>query len=76
MREKNSSLTVRIKSNTKEELKKLAKKKGLTMSELVNECLTNIVEREILKNKDMEQLEKRVAETDKKLLKLKEKMRW
>lgn len=73
---KNSSLTIRLECKTKENLKKIAKKKCLTMSELVNECLTDMVERENLKNNYNEQLEKRIVATDEKLFKLKEKLKW
>lgn len=73
---KNSSLTIRIECKTKENLKEIANKKGLTMSELVNECLTDIVERENLKKNYNEQLEKRIVATDEKLVKLKEKLKW
>lgn len=73
---KNSSLTIRLECKTKENLKKIAKKKCLTMSELVNKCLTDMVERENLKNNYNEQLEKRIVATDEKLFKLKEKLKW
>lgn len=73
---KNSSLTIRLECKTKENLKKIAKKKCLTMSELVNECLIDMVERENLKNNYNEQLEKRIVATDEKLFKLKEKLKW
>ncbi len=73
---KNSSLTIRIESKTKEELKKIAKKKGLTMSELANECLTELVEQEIFKKQHQEHLEDRIKNTDDKLSKLKNKMNW
>lgn len=73
---KNSSLTIRIECKTKEYLKKIAKGKGLTMSELVNECLADMVERENLKNNYNEQLEKRIIATDEKLFKLKEKLKY
>lgn len=45
------------------------------MSELVNECLDDMVERENLKNNYNEQLEKRIIATDEKLFKLKEKLK-
>lgn len=73
---KNSSLTIRIECKTKENLKEIAKKKGLTMSELVNECLTDIVEREIFKKQHQEHLEDRIKNTNDKLSKLKGKMNW
>ncbi|OPX46477.1 hypothetical protein [Clostridium thermobutyricum] len=73
---KNSSLTIRIECKTKEELKKIAKKKGLTMSELANECLTELVEQEIFKKQHQEHLEDRIKNTDDKLSKLKNKMNW
>ncbi len=73
---KNSSLTIRIECKTKEELKKVAKKKGLTMSELANECLTELVEQEIFKKQHQEQLESRTKDFEKKLNSLKDKMNW
>lgn len=75
-KKKNSSITIRIECKTKKELKKLAYKKGITMSELVNYCLTEIVERENIKNKELEELKKRPFSIDEKLLKLKNKMKW
>ena len=56
---KNSSLTIRIECKTKENLKKIAKKIGLTMSELVNECLTELIEKKNFNEKYNEKLEKR-----------------
>ena len=73
---KNSSLTIRIECKTKKDLKKIAKEKGLTMSELVNECLTELVEKENFKEQYKEQLENRTKEFEEKLNKLKEKIKW
>ena len=71
---KNSSLTFRIEGKTKENLKEIANKKCLTMSELINKCLTDMVERENFKEKYQEQLEERIKNTDDRLSKLKDKM--
>lgn len=46
---KNSSLTIRRECKTKVDLKKIAKNKGLTMSELINEYVVDIIEREKFK---------------------------
>lgn len=73
---KNSSLTIRLECKTKENLKKIAKEKGLTMSELVNECLTELIEKKNFNEKYNEKLEKRSIETDEKLKNLKSKMNW
>lgn len=73
---KNSSLTFRIEGKTKENLKKIAKKKCITMSELVNECLTELVEQENFKEQHQEHFEDRIKNTDDKLSKLKNKMNW
>lgn len=61
---------------TKENLKKIAKEKGLTMSELVNECLTELIEKKNFNEKYNEKLEKRSIKTDEKLKNLKSKMNW
>lgn len=73
---KNSSLTIRIECKTKKDLKEIAKNKCLTMSELVNKCLTDLVEREIFKEQHKDHLEDRIKNTDDKLSKLKNKMNW
>ena len=73
---KNSSLTIRIDCKTKKDLKEIAKNKGLTMSELANECLTELVEQEIFKKQHQEQLESRTKYFEKKLNSLKDKMNW
>ena len=73
---KNSSLTIRITSKTKKDLKELAKNKGLTISELVNNLLIDQLERENFKKSNQEQLEKRSGSMEEKIKKLKEKMKW
>ncbi|MGL4874011.1 MAG: hypothetical protein ACRC30_05100 [Clostridium sp.] len=73
---KNASLTVRIECKTKEDLKKLAKKKGLTISELVNTLLLEQLERENYKNHYEDHIEKRSGLMEEKIKKLKEKMKW
>ena len=73
---KNASLTIRVECKTKNDLKKIANNKGLTMSELVNECLTDMVEREKFKKSNEDQLEKRHNLLEEKIQKLKEKMKW
>lgn len=73
---KNSSLTIRIECKTKNNLKKIAKNKDLTMSELVNEYLVDMVEREKFKKSNENQLEKRYNSFEEKIQKLKEKMKW
>ncbi|MGL5358095.1 MAG: hypothetical protein ACRC9U_03520 [Metamycoplasmataceae bacterium] len=73
---KNASLTVRLDCKTKEDLKKLAKNKGLTISEVVNLLITEQIERENFKKNNQEQLEKRSGSMEEKIKKLKEKMKW
>ncbi|MGL5648043.1 MAG: hypothetical protein ACRDDY_09340 [Clostridium sp.] len=73
---KNASLTVRIECKIKENLKKLAKKKGLTISELVNSLITEHLERENYKNQYEDHIEKRSGLMEEKIKKLKEKMKW
>ncbi|MGL4741740.1 MAG: hypothetical protein ACRC41_13175 [Sarcina sp.] len=73
---KNSSLTIRLECKTKEDLKKLAKMKGLTISELVNSLITEQLERENFKNSCKDQIEKRSGSMEEKIKKLKEKMKW
>lgn len=73
---KNESLTIRIECKTKKDLKKLAKNKGLTMSELVNLLITEQLERENFKKSNQEQLEKRTGSMEEKIKKLKEKLKW
>lgn len=71
---KNSSLTIRVEFKTKENLKEMAKNRGLTLSELVNQCLIELVQKENFKSKHKDKLEKRVVMTEKKLLELKRKL--
>lgn len=73
---KNSSLTIRLKCKTKEDLKELAKNKGLTVSEVVNSLITEHLERENYKNNFKEKVEKRSGSMEEKIKKLKEKMKW
>lgn len=73
---KNSSLTVRITSKTKKDLKELAKNKGITISELINDLIMEQLEIENLKKNTKEQLEKRSESMEEKIKKLKEKMKW
>ncbi|MGV3027095.1 hypothetical protein ACED96_15450 [Clostridium thermobutyricum] len=70
---KDSSLTIRIECKTKENLKEIASKKGLTMSELINQCLTELVENEKFKEQYKDQLENRTKDFEEKLKKLKKK---
>ena len=71
---KNSSLTIRVECKTKENLKEMSKNRGLTLSELVNQCLIELVQKENFKSKHKDKLEKRVVMTEKKLLELKRKL--
>lgn len=73
---KNASLTIRLACKTKEDLKKLAKNKGLTVTEVVNNLLVDHLEREKFKEKFNEQLYKRNNRFEEKIKKLKEKMKW
>lgn len=76
MSKKDTSLTIRIDRKTKKDLKEIAKNKCLTMSELVNKCLTELVEQENFKEQHQEHFEDRIKNTDDKLSKLKNKMNW
>lgn len=73
---KNSSLTIRLECKTKEDLKKLAKNKGFTVSEVVNLLITEHLEIENFKKYNKDQLENRSKSFEEKIKKLKEKMRW
>ena len=73
---KNSSLTIRLECKTKEDLKKAAKNRGLTVSEMVNNLILDQLERENFKKINEEQFKKRTVSFEEKLIKLKEKMKW
>ncbi|MGL5646821.1 MAG: hypothetical protein ACRDDY_03135 [Clostridium sp.] len=73
---KNASITIRLECKTKEDLKKLAKKKGITVSEVVNLLITEQLEKENYKNKFKDQLEQRSKNTENKINQLKKKLKW
>ncbi|MGL4741705.1 MAG: hypothetical protein ACRC41_13000 [Sarcina sp.] len=77
MKEKKDKLIqVRITSNDKMKLKKIAKKQGISMSEIVCNCITEMIEKDEFKCSYKEKIEKRTNSFEEKMKKLKEKMRW
>lgn len=72
---KSEFIKIRVTSEQKEKFKDLAKEKGLTVSYLVCGYIEKELEKHEFRLKNKEILEKRVIETDKRLLKLKEKLR-
>ena len=71
---KNNLIQVRVTSEQKEKFKDVAKEKGLTVSDLICEYIEIELEKQEFRLKNKKIIEKRVIETDKKLLILKEKL--
>lgn len=59
----------------KNKFKKLAEKKGITVSEIICGYIEKEIELQEFRNKYSEKIEKRIVATDKKLFKLKEKLK-
>ena len=72
--EKEEVVRVRVDKDLKDRLKKMCKDKKVTMSEMITFMIENEVESYEFKLKNSDDTEKRIVVTEKKLLKLKEKL--
>ncbi len=72
---KTEVIRVRVSLEQKNKFKKLAEKKGITVSEIICSYIEKEIELQEFRNKFSEKIEKRIVATDKKLLKLKEKLK-
>ena len=72
---KTEVIRVRVSLEQKNKFKKLAEKKGITVSEIICSYIEKEIELQEFRNKYSEKIEKRIVATDKKLLKLKEKLK-
>lgn len=73
---KTEVIRVRVSLEQKNKFKKLAEKKGVTVSEIICSYIEKEIELQEFRNKFSEKIEKRIVATDKKLFKLKEKLKW
>ena len=71
---KEEVIRVRVDKDLKDRLKKMCKDKKVTMSEMITFMIENEVESYEFKLKNSDDTEKRIVVTEKKLLKLKEKL--
>lgn len=77
MKEKKDKLIqIRITSNDKKRLKEIAKKQGISMSEIVCNYINEMIEKDDFKSNYSDKFEKRVNSFEKKMKMLKEKMKW
>ncbi|MGV3027023.1 CopG family transcriptional regulator [Clostridium thermobutyricum] len=72
---KTEVIRVRVSLEQKNKFKKLAEKKGITVSEIICGYIEKEIELQEFRNKYSEKIEKRIVATDKKLFKLKEKLK-
>lgn len=73
---KKELIQFRIKSEDKKRIKKIAEKQGKSISEILCNYINEIIEKDDIKEKYQEQLDKRVVTTEGKLINLKDKMGW
>ena len=66
---KTEVIRVRVSLEQKNKFKKLAEKKGVTVSEIICSYIEKEIELQEFRNKFSEKIEKRIVATDKKLLK-------
>ncbi len=71
---KEEVIRVRVDKDLKDRLKKMCKNKKVTMSEMITFMIENEVESYEFKLKNSDDTEIRIVATEKKLLKLKEKL--
>jgi antitoxin component of RelBE/YafQ-DinJ toxin-antitoxin module len=71
---KEEVVRVRVDKDLKDRFKKMCKDKKVTMSEMITFMIENEVESYEFKLKNSDDTEKRIVVTEKKLLKLKEKL--
>lgn len=72
---KEEVVRVRVDKDLKDRFKKMCKDKKVTMSEMITFMIENEVESYEFKLKNSDDTEKRIVATEKKLLKLKEKLK-
>ena len=72
---KTEVIRVRVSLEQKNKFKKLAEAKGITVSEIICSYIEKEIELQEFRNKFSEKIEKRIVATDKKLFKLKEKLK-
>lgn len=72
---KTEVIRVRVSLEQKNKFKKLAEKKGITVSEIICGYIEKEIDLQEFRNKYSEKIEKRIVATDKKLFKLKEKLK-
>ena len=73
---KKELIQFRIKSEDKKRVKEIAEKQGKSISEILCNYINEIIEKEDIKEKYQDKLEKKIVMTDEKLKKLKVKMNW
>lgn len=71
---KKELIQFRIKSEDKKRIKEIAEKQGKSVSDILCNYISEMIEKDYIKEKYKNQLEKRIVVTDKKLFKLKEKL--
>lgn len=71
---KNDLIQIRVTSEDKKRIKEIAEKQGKSISEILCNYINEIIEKDDIKEKYQEQLDKRVVMTEKKLLELKKKL--
>ncbi|WP_195973104.1 ribbon-helix-helix protein, CopG family [Clostridium thermobutyricum] len=71
---KNDLIQIRVTSEDKKRIKEIAEKQGKSISEILCNYINEIIEKDNIKEKYQEQLDKRVVMTEKKLLELKRKL--
>lgn len=71
---KNDLIQIRVTSEDKKRIKEIAEKQGKSISEILCNYINEIIEKDDIKEKYQEQLDKRVVMTEKKLLELKRKL--
>lgn len=72
---KTEVIRVRVSLEQKNKFKKLAEKKGITVSEIICSYIEKEIELQEFRNKYSEKIEKRIVATDEKLFELKEKLK-
>lgn len=73
---KKELIQFRIKSEDKKRIKEIAEKQGKSISEILCNYINDIIEKNDIKEKYQEQLDKRAVMTDEKLINLKKRMGW
>jgi antitoxin component of RelBE/YafQ-DinJ toxin-antitoxin module len=73
---KKELIQFRIKSEDKKRIKEIAEKQGKSISEILCNYINEIIEKDDIKEKYQEQLDKRSVMTDEKLINLKKRMGW